>query len=156
MIQKLLLPDSGIEVTVKKVSPLLFVQLRRQFPPPQPPRQKVLDINQKEVWEENLAHPDYLEAKEKYELEMEERMGHLLYKRGVDVPIDTQALTELKEFWKTEFGIELTGDDKELYIQYFVIVSANDKEALQNAVLSLSQPTQEDLNAAQQAFRGKV
>lgn len=156
MSHEVTLPDSGKTVKIRKVSPLLFIQLRKDFPAPKPPKNKVTDMDGREVMEENLADPNYLQALEDYNAAIEVRMGKLIYKRGVDVEVDQAALQELKDFYKTEFGKELTGDDKEMYVQYVLIQSQKDYDALTNAVLDISQPTKEDMAAATHSFPGKV
>lgn len=152
-MQELKLKDSGITVKIRKVSPLLFVELRKQNPEPKPPKNKVTDMNGREVWEENRANPDFLEALAAHEEKIETLMSTLVFKRGVEVEVDKAAVDELREFWRTEFGKELDTDDRMVYIRYVVIQSQDDFEMLYNAIIEKSQPTEEDINAAKQAFK---
>ena len=155
-MQEITLKDSGITVKIKKVSPLLYIQLRKQNPPPKPPKQKVTDMNGREAWEENTANPEYLEALAAHEAEQEEKLSALTFKRGVQVEVDHDAVKELREFWRTEFGKELPEDDFEVYVRYIVIQSNDDFEQLYNAIITKSQPTAEDVNTAKQSFPSKV
>jgi hypothetical protein len=139
-------------VRIRKVSPLLAVELQKQFPPPRPPKQKVT-LDGKEVWEENPVDPDHLAALQDYNNEQERRLRKLMLKRGVEVEIDKEEVAELREFWKTEYNKELEGDDLEVYVSYIVIGSDGDLEDLMNAILKRSQPTAEDINAATQTFK---
>lgn len=153
-MQELTLKDSGITVKIRKVSPLLFLELRKQNPAPKPPRNKVTDLNGKEAWEENSANPEYLEAVAEYNEHLESLMSALMFKRGVEVPVDKEAVEELKQFWRDNFGKELEGEDRDIYLRYIAIQSTDDFDAVYSAIMEKSQPTAEDLNSAQQTFRG--
>lgn len=152
-MQEITLKDSNITVKVRKVSPLLFLEIRKQFPPPKPPLNKVTDLNGKDAWEENKAHPDYLQALSDYEDSLNTKVQDLMFRRGVEVEVNSEAVNELKAFWKETFDKELEGNDRDIYIRYVVIQSTDDFNQLYEAIMEKSQPTAEDINAAKQGFK---
>lgn len=152
----LTLKGSGITVNIKKVSPLLVLQLRRDFPPPRPPMNEVDYGDGRKVWEENAADPRYLAALQDYENESEQRLRRLIMLRGVDVAVDHEAVQELRDFWLDEYGGMLPADDKEVYLSYIVVGDDQDLEDLITAVLRRSQPTAETINQAVQTFQTQV
>ena len=149
--------DTGVKVLIKKVSPLLVVELQKAFPPPAPPRQRV-QIGDEWAEEPNPAHPDYTEAMAKYSQEMEMRVRMLLINRGVVIPDDNgdwkAEVAELREFWQVNYGKELAGDDKTVYISNIAVGTDMDLGDLLTAIMQRSQPTEEAVAAAKSSFPG--
>lgn len=151
--------DTGVQVLIRKVSPLLAVTLQQKFPSPTPPMEEVDYGDGKKHYEPNPTHPDYLEALKRYDEENEKRMRTLLLKRGVEIEMTDEAKEEvaaLRGFMKDEFGKTLDEDDKMVYISYIAIGSDKDLEELLSAVMRRSQPTEEVVEQAQEAFKSKV
>ena len=149
--------DTGVKVQIKKVSPLLVVELQKAFPPPTPPRQRV-QIGDEWTEEPNPAHPDYTEAMGRYSQEMEMRVRRLLINRGVVIPEDGNdwkaEVTELRAFWLDTYGKELEGDDKTVYISNIAVGTDQDLSDLLTAIMQRGQPTEEVVAAAKASFPG--
>lgn len=151
--------DTGVAVTIKRVSPLLVLKLRDSFPRPKPPVQKVVGLDGAERLEENPAHPDYLAQLEQYEIDSELRVRRLLIRRGVEFDWTDERrkeVEELKEFWKNVYGETLTGTDEEIYISYIAIGTDGDMKDLLDAITIRSQPTEEEAQKAKDRFQDNV
>lgn len=151
--------DTGIVILIRKVSPMLGNELRKAFPPPTPPVQQV-EIDGQMVDEPNPAHPDYQKALNDYNQETEVRMRRLLIKRGIEFVDDIQAkeaskqVEELRKSWKEDFGKELDESNDKVAFVWF-IAAGTDKgiEEITQAIMTRSQPSQEDVELARVAFR---
>jgi hypothetical protein len=146
--------DTGISVKVRKVSPFLVNNLRKIYPQPKPPMQEVDYGDGKKVMEANEAHPDYAQTLDEYNNMFMDKLQRLLIVRGVECKVDQEAVDSLKEFWKTEYGKELEGSDKEIYIIYICAGTKDDLDDLTNAILTRSQPTKEATELAKVSFPG--
>lgn len=152
-------PDSGVTVNIRKVSPLLALEVQRSVEKPQPPMEKVVMASGEESEEPNRSHPDYQDALAKYNVEIEEKTKKLLINRGVDIVLTEEMKKEVKElrkFMKEEFETELGLNDKEVYVSYIAIESAKDFESLIQAVLGAGQPTKQEVEASKESFQGEV
>lgn len=149
--------DTGREVCIKKVSPLLVMELQKSFPPPKPPLQKVDYGDGQEHWEANPSHPDYLQAMSDYNFAFQERLQRLMVKRGVSLTWTEEMRTEvaeLRDFWKTEFEKELDPDDGMVYVLMICVGSDKDLEELLEAIARRAQPTEGAVNEALNSFQG--
>ena len=154
--------DTGIKVKIRKVSPMLIMEVQKAFPPPKPPMQEVVygdpgESGAKTVEEPNEAHPDYLVAIDEYNLELEAKVRQLMFKRGVRIHLDEeqkQEVKELREEWKEMFDKDLSGSDKYLYISYIAIGTDADMEELQEVIMRRSQPTEAAIAEAKAGFQG--
>lgn len=150
-------PDSKVEVKIRKVSPLLALEVQRSIEKPEPPLETVTLASGEESQEPNRSHPDYAIALQKYNIEVEEKTKKLLINRGVNIVMTDEMkaeVKELREYMKDELGTELGVSDKEAYISYIAIESAKDFESLIQAVLGASQPTTEAVEASKDSFQG--
>lgn len=151
--------DTGITVSIRKVSPLLLNELRRRNPEPQPPKNLVDYGDGKKVLEENRADPDYMAALDKHAQELELKMRMLLIRWGVVYELtaqDLEQVKQLKEFWQTEYQQELEGTDLEVFISYIAIGTVEDLEELTNAIMRRSQPTPAAEGEAAQRYKSPV
>lgn len=147
--------DTGIAVQIRKVSPLLIMDMRQNFPEPKPPTQEV-EINGKKVIEENRAHPDFRAAMETYSLEFENRMRRFLIRRGVSVHITDEIraqIAQLKADYLEDTGSELKGSDEYIYISYIAIGTDADMEELIERITQRSQPTPEEVELGKVMFQ---
>lgn len=144
--------DSGVTVQIKKVSPLLILELQRAFPKPEPPTQEVM-IGDKKVIESNPAHPDYVLALEKYQIELEKKIRRLLIKRGVKCDVPEDEVSELRKFWADEGLGELDPNDLVVYISYIACGTDSDLEDLITKITRRSQPTEAEIKASVDSFR---
>lgn len=151
--------DSGYTVKIRRVSPLLALELQKKFPAPKPPKNQVPDLDGKMVWEENIADPAYAEALTKYQQDLELRMRRLVIMRGVVHTLSDEEkaqVVELREFWQTTYNEVLEGSDLEVFISYIAVGSDGDLSDLIDAILKRSQPTEEEVREAQNSFPGAV
>ncbi len=154
--------DTGVKVHIRKVSPLLIMEVQKAMPVPKPPTQEVVygdpdDPGAKKVQEPNEAHPDYLAAIDQYNMELEAKVRKFMIKRGVIINLDDdqkQEVKELRKEWKDEFGKELDGNDKFLFISYIAIGTDSDMEELMDVIMRRSQPTEAVMSEAKASFQG--
>jgi hypothetical protein len=152
-------PTTGRRVYVRNVNPLLAIEIRRQFPKPNPPQQEVDYGDGKKVFEPNYAHPDYAQAVEEWNSFIIEKMSRLIIKRGV-VHTLTEAekaeVAELRADMEEDIGLNLGGSDVFVYVSYICIGGRLDVDTLTEAVMSGSQPTAPATEAALESFPSDV
>ncbi len=156
--------DTGITVQIRKVSPLLIMEVQKAMPVPKPPMQEVVygdpnDPGAKKVKEPNETHPDYMAAIEKYNMDLEQMVRKFMISRGVVITLDEEQkadVKELREEWKEEFGVELNGNDKFLFISYVAIGTDADMEELMDVIMRRSQPTEAEMSSVKAGFQGKI
>ena len=154
--------DTGVTVKIKKVSPLLLLEVQKAFPPPEPPMQDVVygdpdDPGAKMEQEPNYAHPDHLANIDEYKMELEEKIRFLMIKRGVVINLTAaqkEEVKELREYWKEEYGAEIKLNDKLLFINYIAIGTDSDIADLIQVISSRSQPTGAAIAEAKAGFQG--
>ena len=154
--------DTGITVQIRKVSPLLIMEVQKAMPVPKPPTQEVVygdpnDPGAKRVEEPNEAHPDYLESIDKYNGELEAKVRKFMIERGVVITLSDEQkneVKELREYWKEEFSAELSGNDKYLYVSYIAIGTDADMEEVMDVIMRRSQPTEAAMAEAKDGFQG--
>lgn len=149
--------DTGRQVMIRKVSPMLLIDLSRQFPPPTPPKQPVDYGDGKVEMEENLASPDHLEALRQYDIDQTNRVQRLLIKRGtvIDMSEAVKEVQELRQFWQDEYGQELP--EKDDHLIYVLNICAGTKEDIQELITAIterSQATEVQISQAQGTFQG--
>jgi hypothetical protein len=150
-------PDTGITVKIRKVSPLLMMEVQKRNKPPKPPMQEVDYGDDKITYEANPSHPDHIADLEQYNYDLEEKIRALTIKRGVVCDVPEDEIKELREFWKTEMGEELPEkNDKIAYISYICIGTQEDLEDLLSAITKRSQPTKPVIEAAKASFPDDV
>jgi len=153
------LPVSECELTIRKVSPMLAMEVNRIFPVPQPPQQEVDYGDGKKRLEANLAHPDYQAALLKRDENIQKKMQSLIFKRGIAMVLtdeQKQEVADLRKYWKDDMGEELDGDDLFVWVSYIAIEDEKDMTGLMNAIMSVSQPTQEAIEKAKDMFPSTV
>lgn len=151
--------DTGVIVRIRKVSPLLLLRLREDFPPPKPPMQEVDYGDGKKKLEPNTAHPEYVAAQETYGLEMEKRLNHLLIKRGVKLdwtPEMKAEVQEVRDLYEEETGRAMNEDDTFVYVSYIAIGTDKDLEELLEAIMRRSGPTEAAAEEAADRFKSPV
>ena len=93
-----------------------------------------------------------------YNRQFEMRVRRLLISRGVVIPGENKTWEEevgdLRAFWKAEYGQELEGDDKTIFISYIAVGTDSDLTDLLAAIMQRSQPTEAAVAAAKASFPG--
>lgn len=148
------LPDSGKTLRVRRVPVFLLREVQKSVKRPVPP---LVTVNYETGprQEPNRADPDYLAAVEDYGMALGEKMIQLVIKRGVECEVDAEAVAQLRADMG-ELGVELAGNDKQVYVTYICCETPADLSALQAAVLRQSQPTEEATSEALDRFPGPV
>ncbi len=149
--------DSGIEIMIRKVSPLLIIDMQKEYPAPQPPLQEV-KIGDLTRMEPNPDHPDYKRAMEAWNMENEERLRKLMVRQGVAFTLSEeqkQDVEALRETYRELYQKEIPYNDRDAYLFYVAIASPRDLQDLINAIMSQN-PTEESVQAAQDSFPGAV
>lgn len=82
------------------------------------------------------------------------RLRKLLIRRGVECEPDVEAVSELRAQYREDYGIELEGSDKEVYIMYIAAGTDADLQDLIGAILTRSQPTKAEVDLAKVSFPG--
>lgn len=148
-------PDSGKRISIRKVSPFLGDEVRKAFPPPKPPLQKVM-LGGVETEEPNPAHPDYQAALRAHNIEMGQRIQRLMIKRGVVIELGDDEKAEVEEL-RADIeaeGVTLPASDKDVYLWHICISTPQDLEDLANAIVQRSQPTEVSVSQKMDGFRG--
>lgn len=149
-------PDTGVTVSIRKVSPLLISEIQRKNPTPKPPLNKVM-YGDDTRYEENPADPDYIKALEDHGTKLEQAIRRALIRFGVVYELtaeDVRRVNELREFWQTDEGEQLVGSDMEVFISYLAIGTFEDLNDLVEAVTRRSQPTEKAVAEAAERFPG--
>lgn len=148
--------DTGVVLQIQNVGSALVSQLRRDFPPPQPPMQEVDYGDGNKKMEPNAAAPEYIEALTRYAIDFEDKLQRLVIKRGVVLTLteeQKQEIQDLREFYRTEYGKEISYDDKMAYILMIAGGTDDGLAELVNAIVRRSQPVEEDVQAALDTFQ---
>jgi len=148
--------DTGKQVLIRKVSPMLVFQLSQDFPPPNPPMVEVTYGDEK-VTEPNPADPSHAQAMIEYQRDFNLKTQRLMIKRGVAVTWtdDVKAeVAEMRQFYKDEFGRDIGADDHMIYVTMICVGTDSDLEELLAAITRRSQPTEAAVLAAKDTFPG--
>lgn len=149
--------SSGMTVKVRGVSPLLMQRIRDKFPMPKPPKQKTVDEDGEETWEENPIHPDYLAAISAQRAAQGAAVMQVLLGRGVlvDLPEDESWISLLQADDDT-IPLETEIQKRAAYVQYEIITTDLDLTRLTQAILSKTMVTEESIRAAEDRFPGSI
>lgn len=149
--------SSGETVMLRRISPLLPVEVQRSYPPPLPPSQEVDYGDGVKRLETNPAHPDYQRALDQYRADLEQKIRRMVIKLGVVVTWTDERRADLqtiRDFWQEEFNARLDPSDEVAWVSFCAIKAENDLEMLLNAIMRRSQPTEAAIAEMQAGFRG--
>lgn len=149
-------PDSKIKIKIRKISPFLAREIQKDFPPPDPPQQEVDYGDGVVKTEANESHPDHVKKMREYNDEVETRMQNLILLRGVVFEITPEMQDEIddvRQFLLETYKIESEESDKMIYLKYVAVGSDRDLRELINAVIGISQPTEEAIGRNVKSFR---
>lgn len=146
--------SNGRSVKLRTVSPLTLSKVRKQYRPPKPPLNEVDYGDGKIELEPNMADPEYIEAMELYEMELNERMQRLTIKLSVVHTLSDDEKEELAAFREimTSEGIDVEQDDMEAFINGLCISSGNDLRNFLEAVTNTVGPSAEGVQAVKEQF----
>jgi hypothetical protein len=146
--------SNGRAIKLKTVSPLTLSRVRKQFRPPKPPMNEVDYGDGNVVMEPNPADPEYLEAMEMYDMELNERMQRLTIKLSVVHTLSEDEKAELDAFKEVMLseGIDVEENDMEAYINHLCISSGLDLQRFLEAVTNTVGPSAEGVQAVKEQF----
>jgi hypothetical protein len=154
------LPGSGEVVLVQSVSPFLTNKLRREYPAPKPPVQRVM-IGDREEGIANESDPSYIADREKWGRELEEKIRRFAIRMGARIEWTDEKRARLKELREsvqmvneeTGSNIVIEEDDDFAYITYIAFQTTKDVEVLLKAIMEGSRPTEGAIQDAIATFR---
>lgn len=154
--------DTGVELLIRKVSPMLLREFNANHPAPKPPLQEVVIGDPKngvKELQENETHPDYIRQLEQYNIDFQNALHRFIVQRGVVIELNDEQKAEveqLRQDWFEENGSELQGSDKYIYVMYIATGTEEDYNELVDAIWHRTQPTQEAVDEAVKSFPDKV
>lgn len=149
---------NGRKVMLKTVSPMTLARVRKDYRPPKPPLNVVDYGDGKVVQEPNPADPDYIEALDMYNMDLNERMQRLTIKLAVVHTLtaeEKQELQDLREIMQSE-GVSLEEDDVEAFINNLCISSGFEIQRFLDAVMNTVGPSAEGVQAIKEQFPGNI
>lgn len=144
----------GTTVNLLPIPPLLINMINNSNKgKPIPPKIEVVYAGKSSVLEPNYNDPNYIVELEQWEMSKQIRLLKLIYTRGVEgdfyLLASVDEINSLEELAEEIFSVPTEDDKKYLYIAS-KLVSTEEIERFQNAVLQLTVPTQD---AIQDSFR---
>lgn len=157
------LPDSGITLRYKRVSPMLLANLLRDFPEPAPPLVEVDYGDGEKKWEPNPADPAYQRAVTEHEIDLNLIGIATAIEEGIVAVVPHAEVQAYRDRYRDRTrtascpeGKELRGSDLLVYVQYICAGSEDDLNALLEAMGQRSHPTESGVGEAAATFPGQV
>ena len=150
--------DTGKSVKIRKVSPMLAVDVEATIPKPKPPVNKV-DYGNGPVDEPNYADPGYDQAVKARSNLVGAAVLRATILRGVVVEGEEwrQEVAEYRQFVKDMTGEELTEpSDLVVYVMRICVGTTDDMNELMAAISTRSQPTAEAVERSKASFPGAL
>jgi hypothetical protein len=153
------MPDSGVELKVRPISPMMVsMDMMRTLPKPKPPLQKI-DMGDGDVmWERNYSSTDYEAALREWETELELKTMPVLILRALDKHFSDEEKETIKAL-RADFedmGMILPKSDKLVWFQHVACGSDADFAAFLNFLTSSGEPSEEVVASIQGGFPGDV
>ncbi len=163
-------PGSGITVQIRRLGPFTLdainQKVREERRPPKPPRTMVnygTEEKPESKIEENQADPDYKQALADYEVEVQDASGRkiidTIIEHAVIVEVDDDEVSNMRAFLldlgMSQEEVDRTSDHS-IYIKHVCIKTGEDLTELQRFVIGESMPTEERVQAHEDAFRSEV
>lgn len=153
--------DTGVTLHLKKVSPFLLNEIRKQNPPPAPPL-SVANYGTAEEpdfrEEPNPNDPRYQKELIAYQERMQMLAQEAILTMGVEITLTQEQIDELNSLrakMKT-LGIELSPNDKIAYILYIALGTPDDVGELTQAITARSMPQPEAVEAYKVSFQSNL
>lgn len=165
--------DSGITVTLHKLSPMTAQRLneaiRAEFPPPDPPTYEV-EYGDQKIQEKNDADPAYVARLARWQEQaarlFNERLLKLVCLDAVEVTIGDaekaaierkkRSLSRVGVTWEDDPDLDEDENLRYFYVQHCCFGSAEDMRELYIAVNTRSQPTEAAVQAHIDTFPGNA
>lgn len=154
-----LIADTGRQINIRKVSPMLAREVATLRRKPDPPLNKVVYPDGHEEMEPNEADPRYQEQLNDYSNQMISEVQKLTIERGVFVELtddDRREIEELRKFWLDEYNETLKGSDKYIFVAHICIGTVEDLQDLVKAITRRSSATPEGTAQTLATFQSRV
>jgi hypothetical protein len=152
--------QNGREVEIGKVSPIFGAEIRKMYPAPKPPMQKIATADGADYFlEPNLEADSYKLEMSDYNVLIEEKLRLVIYRQGVKLTLSEaqkKEVDDLRKFWKESFDRELDPDDKYVYIAFCLVGSNEEYSDLNDAITARSKPTEAAIAEAIEQFRPDI
>lgn len=153
--------SNGVKVRVKPLPDLLMRKLYSKFDPPEPPEVEV-ESGGKTWTEPNYNDPNYENAMRKYTMNLADGIANLILLKGFDIISKPDHIPDYEDddTWVEELeAVGLDVPEKPLerklaWMEYRIVATNNDLDAIQEASQRLSGISEEDVEEAQERFRG--
>ena len=152
--------STGVVFIAKGIPFALFEMLHNKHQASQP-KVPVIHNADKDRDEENPLDPDYIQAKQSWELAYSSKVFDVLYKMGLDLVSVPKGMLRPEDDWGVAFdeldiGFEMPENPKDRYLSWIKLVAAplaTDTAKLSLAVSRESGVPEEDVRAITDMFR---
>lgn len=158
-LKKFVLPDSGIEVTMKGISPAMIgLDVMRSIPKPQPPIQIIDNGDGDVVYEKNWSHPDYKIELAQWDVDVNLKTMPVIVYRSLVKILSDEEKAEIKELRQDMADMDVTLDrnDKIVWFKYIACGSDADFYAYVEFLSGEGEPKPEVVESLQDGFPGDV
>ncbi|MBD3268508.1 hypothetical protein GF373_17710 [bacterium] len=153
--------SNGVRVKITRIPDLMVQRLYTQFDPPEPPEVEV-NSGGKTWTEPNYDDPGYQNALERRTMNIVRGLTSLILLRGFKIVSTPEGFPKYKEddTWEEElelFGVAIPENPlkrKLLWLEYRVVETSDDLEKIQELSQKQSGISEEDIEIAQERFRG--
>lgn len=153
------MPDSGVTVVYRPVAPsLVTLDVRAAFPPPPVYKQWVDYGDGHGAWEENRSHPEYQQAVEAWETEVELLTMNAIIIRSLVLAVTDEVKAQVQDVRADmeAVGLELPKSDKLVWFRYIACASDRDWQSYLTNLSGQSEPNEETVKIYEDGFRGDV
>lgn len=165
-------PGSGRKAHIRKVGNTTKTAIQKAVrkemeaegkPEPRPPILKVHEVYDDPasdtVEEPNPDDPKYLKAYKEWKADFDKRCAERLLKYITDncliYAVDTELVAQLRCEWDAQ-GLEVEGDDQEIFIQEILMPTEEDYIYLMACATQASVPSEADVTEMVRRFRGRL
>lgn len=140
---------NGTTVELERVGPLFALPILQAHPTPTPP----LAPGVGGQLEPNPADPDYERILEEHQQKISLLMNDVLLDMGIaeNTVIDLKAVERVRRIYK-KAGIDLSDDDRMVYLKYVCVGSEDDLQGVIGAIQAYDQPSEAQIEAATAMF----
>lgn len=141
---------NGIAVFIKPLSPVLFRDIDRQYPAPEPPSETVIMADGSSITADNKSHPDYIAALQAREARINAMMADIVIELGVMILLSDEQKEEIKSYRESVeriAGYAMSGSIESQYLKYIALADTNDLSDILRAVMQRMRPDEKKLRS---------
>lgn len=149
--------QNGRRIQYRQVSHHLAGELRKQFPPPEPPTYEV-DIGGEKRQEQNPSDPAYVKALQEWDAKQRDLFQRLILRRGVAHTLTEDELAEVDTLRQDmeALGVALDDDVAYIFIYHLCLTTADEFGDFVDHVMGVSAPSEEAIATTIDEFRYHV